>query len=210
MYEKKISVWLNFNYCRLIYKIHKVHTNKKGLEVTDLADILVENVFSAFGKLVLLTSDQESLFTSNYWFHLCYYLSVQLNYLTAFYPQTNSQTERQNQTLEQYLHNYVNYQQDDWVFWLKLVEFEYNNLVHSSTEKAPFVAMYSEEPIWTNEIRDERLKDILSVKTRSLNIIGIREKLKARLKKTQKAQAKYYNKKHTLHMFKTRDKIYSQ
>ena len=39
---------------------------KKNWKITELADILVEDVFSAFGKLVLLTSDQGSLFTSNY------------------------------------------------------------------------------------------------------------------------------------------------
>ena len=50
-----------------------------------------------------------------------------------------------------------------------------------------FVVMYSEEPTWTNETRDERLKDVLSAKTRALNIAGVREKLEVRLKKTQEA-----------------------
>ena len=156
---------------------------RKDWKATDLVDILVEDVVSAFDKPVSLTSNWESLFTSNYWPHFCYHLSVQLNYSTAFHPQTNGQTERQNQTLEQYLHNYVNYQQNDWMFWLKLAEFVYNNSVHSSTGIAPFVAMYGEEPTWTNKIRDKRLKDIPSAKTKALNIAGVREKLEARLKK---------------------------
>ena len=69
------------------------------------------------------------------------------------------------------------------MFWLKLAEFAYNNLVHSSTRIALFVAIYGKEPIWTNEIRNERLKDILSTKARVLNIAGMRKKLEARLKK---------------------------
>ena len=97
-------------------KYAKYISAKKDWKATDLADILVEDVFSAFGKSMSLMSNWGSLFTSNYWSHFCYYLSVQLNYSTAFHPQTDGQTERQNQTLEQYLHNYVNYQQDNWVF----------------------------------------------------------------------------------------------
>ena len=157
---------------------------------------------------MLLTSDWESLFTSNYWSHFCYHLSVQLHYLTTFHLQTDSQTERQNQTLEQYLCNCINYQQNDWVFWLKLAEFAYNNLVHSSIGIALFVVMYGKKPTWTNEIKDERLKDVPSAKTRALNIVGVRKKLKARLKKAQEAQAKYYNKKHIPRTFKVGDKIY--
>ena len=76
----------------------------------DLLNVLVEDFFSAFGKPVLLTSNWKSLFTSNYWSHFCYHLSMQFNYSMAFYLQTNSQMERQNQILEQYLHNYINYQ----------------------------------------------------------------------------------------------------
>ena len=94
------------------------------------------------------------------------------------------------------------------MFWLKLLEFAYNNSVHSSTRIALFIAMYGKEPTWTNKIRDETLKDVLSTKTKALNITRVREKLEARLKKAQEAQAKYYNKKHTPYTFKAGDKVY--
>ena len=94
------------------------------------------------------------------------------------------------------------------MFWLKLAKFAYNNSVHSNTEIASFVAMYGEEPTWTNEIRNKRLKDVLSAKTRALNIARMREKFEARRKKAQEVQAKYYNKKHTLRTFKAGDKVY--
>ena len=42
-------------------------------------------------------------------------------------PQTDRQTERYNQTLEQYLHAYIVYQQDDWKKWLLITEFAYNS-----------------------------------------------------------------------------------
>ena len=52
---------------------------------------------------------------------------------TAFYLQTDGQMERQNQTLEVYLWNFVAHRQDDWVDWLKLMMFTYNNAKHSSS-----------------------------------------------------------------------------
>ena len=52
------------------------------------------------------------------------------------------------------------------------------------------------------------MKDILFAKTRALNIARMREKLETKLKKAQKAQAKYYNKKHIPRTFKAEDKIY--
>ena len=55
-----------------------------------------------------------------------------------FHPQTDRQTEQQNQTLEQYLRSYVNYQQDDWARHLRITEFVYNNSYHAITRVSPF------------------------------------------------------------------------
>lgn len=60
-------------------------------------------------------SDRGSLFTSKFWSAMCFHLKIQRRLSSAFHPQTDGQTERQNQTLEQYLRGYANYQQDDWV-----------------------------------------------------------------------------------------------
>ncbi len=65
---------------------------------------------------------------------------------TAFYPQTDGQTEGQNSVFEQYLRSYVNYQQDDWASLLALAEFAYNTAVHSSTGRAKFEIVYGELP----------------------------------------------------------------
>src|SRR5882672_8323117 len=53
-------------------------------------------------------------------------------------PETDRQTEWVNQILEQYLGVYINYQQDDWVDFLPLAEFAYNNTSHSATMVTPF------------------------------------------------------------------------
>jgi hypothetical protein len=64
----------------------------------------------------------------------------------AFHPQTDGQTERQNQTMEQYLRAFTNYEQDNWVETLPLAEFAYNNSMHASTRFTPFFANYGYNP----------------------------------------------------------------
>src|SRR5882672_9092708 len=58
----------------------------------------------------------------------------------AYHPETDRQAERVNQILEQYLRIYINYQQDNWVDFLPLAEFTYNNTSHSATMVTPFFA----------------------------------------------------------------------
>ena len=81
-----------------------------------LVDILVEAVFIKYSMRVSFTSNRGSLFILHFWLHFYYYLKIHLGYSTAFHPQMNGQTEHQNQTFEQYLQSYVNYQQDNWVY----------------------------------------------------------------------------------------------
>jgi hypothetical protein len=65
---------------------------------------------------------------------------------TAFYLQTDGQTERLNQTLEQYLQNYVNQKQDNWIKLLPAVQFVYNSTKSESTKTTPFFANYRYKP----------------------------------------------------------------
>ena len=71
---------------------------------------------------------------------LCQLLGIKANLLTAYHPETDGQTEWVNQILEQDLWVYINYQQDDWVNFLPLAEFAYNNTSHSVTMVTPFFA----------------------------------------------------------------------
>jgi hypothetical protein len=65
---------------------------------------------------------------------------------TAFHPQTDGQTERLNQTLEQYLRSYVNHQQDNWVHILLIAQFAYNSAMTEATKVSPFFANYGYQP----------------------------------------------------------------
>ena len=71
-------------------------------------------------------------------------LDVRLRKSTAFRPQTDGQTECHgiNQTLEHYLCQYCNYEQNDWYEMLPLAEYSYNNSVTTATQMSPFYANY--------------------------------------------------------------------
>jgi len=73
-------------------------------------------------------------------------LGIQTTPSTAYHPQTDGQTERVNQEIEQYLRLFVNHRQDDWVEWLPLAEFTHNNRIQASTRQTPFMLNYGQHP----------------------------------------------------------------
>src|SRR3981189_2828411 len=73
-------------------------------------------------------------------------IGIKLATSTAYHPQTDGQTKRVNQELEQFLRLFVNQRQDDWEELLALGEFQYNNHVHSSTQQTPFMVDSGRHP----------------------------------------------------------------
>ena len=65
---------------------------------------------------------------------------MKLHFTSGYYPEGDSQTECTNQTLEQYIRVYCNYQQDNWFMLLPLTEFTYNNTPSVTTTVTPFYA----------------------------------------------------------------------
>jgi len=65
---------------------------------------------------------------------------MRLHFTSRYHPEANGQAEWTNQTLEQYLHIYCNYQQDNWLELLPLAEFAYNNAPSATTGVSPFFA----------------------------------------------------------------------
>ena len=85
-----------------------------------------------------IVSDLGKHFVSHFWASLCALLGIQSNLSTTYHPETDGQTERTNQILEQYLRMYINYEQDNWTDLLSLAEFAYNNTPQSTTGTSPF------------------------------------------------------------------------
>ncbi|KAJ2928010.1 hypothetical protein H1R20_g9081, partial [Candolleomyces eurysporus] len=80
-------------------------------------------------------------------------LGIKHNRSTAFHPQTDGQTERINQELEQYLRIFISKRQDDWTAWLPLAVFSYNDKVHSATGYSPFFLNHGQHPWKGTEAR---------------------------------------------------------
>ena len=73
-------------------------------------------------------------------------LEIKTKLLMAFHLQTDGQTERINQELEQYLQIFIDHCQEQWPEWLGMAEFAYNNKAHSSTKVSPFKANNGQSP----------------------------------------------------------------
>ena len=65
-------------------------------------------------------------------------LGIQTKLSMAYHPQTDGQTERINQELEQYLRVFIDHRQEQWPDWLEMVEFAYNNKIYTTTKTSPF------------------------------------------------------------------------
>ncbi|MBW0527057.1 hypothetical protein O181_066772, partial [Austropuccinia psidii MF-1] len=112
----------------------------------DLAHLFIKNIFLKHELPSRIVSDRGSLFVFSFWTNLCQQLNISRDLTTAYYPETDGQTERVSQILEHYLWMSVSYRQDDWNTWLPLAEFAYNNSDHSSTKRSPFFTVYGRDP----------------------------------------------------------------
>lgn len=119
---------------------------KTEVDAPQLATLTFHRVVRLHGVPVVIVSDRDPRFTSIFWRALWQQLGTGLHMSTAFQPQTDGQTERQNRTLEELLRSYVSYKQDDWDEHLAAAELAYNCAVHSSTGYSPFFLNYGRHP----------------------------------------------------------------
>ncbi|GJU42436.1 putative reverse transcriptase domain-containing protein [Tanacetum coccineum] len=107
-----------------------------------LARMYLKEVVTRHGIPVLIIYDHDSRFASNFWRSLQKALGTNLDMSTAYHLQTDRQSDRTIQTLEDMLHACVIDFGDGWVRHLPLVEFSYKNSYHASIKAAPFKALY--------------------------------------------------------------------
>jgi len=116
-------------------------------------------------------------------------LGIKMKLLTAFHPQTDGQTERMNQELEQYLQFFIENRQKDWPEWLVVAEFAINNKVHTATKVSPFMANYGREMRMEGDIR--RKEKVESATEFVERMKKVQEEAEAVLKKTQEEMKRY-------------------
>ncbi|GKA15558.1 putative reverse transcriptase domain-containing protein [Tanacetum coccineum] len=125
-----------------------------------LARLYLNEIVVRHGVPVSIISDHDSWFTSRFWQSMQEALGTRLDMSTAYHPQTDGQSERTIQTLEDMLRACVLDFGGSWYVHLPLVEFSYNNSYHSSVRCAPFEALYGRKyrsPIMWVEVREGQL-----------------------------------------------------
>jgi hypothetical protein len=109
---------------------------------SDLAPIYVREIVRLHGVPKTIVSDRDAKFVSKFWEGLQSALGTELRRSTSFHPQTDGQSERTIQTLEDMLRCCVLSWQGSWEDHLPLVEFSYNNSYQASIRMAPYEALY--------------------------------------------------------------------
>ncbi|CAN6715201.1 unnamed protein product [Malus baccata var. baccata] len=122
---------------------------------------IAEYVVKYHGVPVNIISDRDPRFTSKFWTAFQEALGTRLLYSTAYHPQTDGQSERTIQTLEDMLRSSVMQFGDSWHDRLDLMEFAYNNSFHSSIGMPPFEALYGKAcrtPLCWSEVGERILE----------------------------------------------------
>ncbi|KAL4199083.1 hypothetical protein AMTRI_Chr03g49450 [Amborella trichopoda] len=107
-----------------------------------LAQLYIKEIVRLHGVPVSIVSDRDTRFTSKFWARLQSAMGTRLAFSTAFHPQTDGQSERTIQTLEDMLRACVINLTGSWDDHLPLIEFAYNNSFQASIQMAPYEALY--------------------------------------------------------------------
>ncbi|GKD10665.1 putative reverse transcriptase domain-containing protein [Tanacetum coccineum] len=142
----------------------------------------LKEVVSRHGVSVSIISDRDGRFVSQFWQSLQEAFGTQLDMSTAYHPETDGQSERTIQTLEDMLRACVIDFGKGWDRHLPLIEFSYNNSYHTSIKAAPFEALYGRKcrsPIYWAEVGDAQLTGPEIVRETTEKIIQIKHRIQA-------------------------------
>ncbi|XP_071928109.1 uncharacterized protein [Coffea arabica] len=114
------------------------------------------------GVPVSIVSDRDPRFVSRFWQKFQETLGTKLNLSTTYHPQTDGQSERTIQTLEDMLRTCILDFGGNWGQHMTLVEFAYNKSYHSSIQMAPYEALDGRKcrsPIYWDEEEKKKILD---------------------------------------------------
>ena len=141
-----------------------------------LAKVIINVVIRCYGLPNSIMTNRGFLFTSKFWSSLYYFLSIKCRLSTAFHPQADGQTKRQNSIIKAYLQVFVNFEQNDWARLLSMAKFAYNNAKNASTGHKPFKLNCGYHPCVsfqkdTNPCSQSKTAKKLSSESRELMIV---------------------------------------
>lgn len=167
---------------------------RETLPMDKLARLYINEVVSRHGVPLSIVSDRDSRFTSHFWDAFQRELGTKIKLITTYHPQTDGQSERTIQTLEDMLRSCVIDFGGNWDSHLPLVEFAYNNSYHSSLGAAPFEVLYGRKcrtPVCWLEAGEKQFAGPVIVQETAGKVKSIKERLKA----AQDRQKSYADKK---------------
>ncbi|KAJ1037218.1 hypothetical protein NDA10_005943 [Ustilago hordei] len=180
----------------------------KTVTAKQTAVLLYGHMVRLFGYPDHMVSDRGRQFISGAWKAFAEQMGVKHSLSTAYHPQTDGQTERVNQVIEQYLRMYCNYEQNDWANLLVTAAFVYNNTVHNSIGVSPFFACYGWNPKAHPDIPQRlgvndpgRFEYLMDGKERC-------KYLQEQIREAQRRSVNQYNRKHKDIEFKVGDMVY--
>ncbi|KAI3751218.1 hypothetical protein L2E82_22266 [Cichorium intybus] len=161
-----------------------------------LASIFIKEVITRHGMPISIVSDRDVRFTSRFWGKFQEELGSRLHFSTAYHPQTDGQSERTIQTLEDMLRACVMDFGGSWDTYLPLAEFSYNNSYHASIGRPPFEMLYGRKcrtPVCWGEVGQHVLGSTEVV----LKTSELIQKVRERLQTAQSRQKSYADKRRT-------------
>ncbi|XP_071912309.1 uncharacterized protein [Coffea arabica] len=154
-----------------------------------LAKLYTEEIMRLHGIPISIVSDRDPRFVSRFWQKFQETLGTKLKFSTAYHPQTDGQSERTIQTLENMLRSCILDFGGKWSQYMALVEFAYNNSYHASIQMAPYEALYGRRcrsPIHWDEVGEKKILDSTVIPWME----EAREKVKVIRERLQTAQSR--------------------
>ena len=175
--------------CDKLSKMTHFVATTEGTSAEGLARLFQDNVWKLHRLPESVMSDRGPQFVVELTKELNRMLGIKTKLSIAFHPQTDGQTERMNQELEQYLQFFIEHRQKDWPEWLAAAEFAINNKVYTVTKILPFMANYGKKLRMGGDI--QRKGKVESATKFVERMKKVQEEVEAALKKTQEEMKRY-------------------
>jgi hypothetical protein len=133
------SIWVIVDRLPKVAHFMPVKTTYSGPQ---LVELYISRIVYLHGVPKKIVSDRGTQFTSKFWERLHETLDTQLRFSTTYHPQTDGQTKRVNQILEDMLRACALQYGRSWDKSLSYTEFSYNNSYQESLKMAPFEMLY--------------------------------------------------------------------
>ncbi|PKA63926.1 hypothetical protein AXF42_Ash004936 [Apostasia shenzhenica] len=125
-----------------------------------LAKLYINEIVRLHGVPISIISYRDPRFASRRWASLQKAMGTKLSFSTSYHPETNEQSERTIQTLEDMLGACAMDFGENWKKYLSLVEFSYNNSYHASIRMAPYETLYGRKCrslLYWDEVGERRM-----------------------------------------------------